>query len=140
MAGSWTTERFPQYERSLRKLIDQHREIEDEPLHLAISYQPPRDPHDVFLFEVIGDSIDGIRTDRDLFEVTFEPTAQLPLASGERMHLVLTNPREFRQALDENWPLANELRDAIRSHDYKVLHSDTNGEAILNLMREPVGG
>ena len=140
MAGSWTTERFPQYESSLRRLIDQHREIEDEPLHLAISYQPRRDSQDLFVFEVIGGPIDGVCPERDLFEVTFESSVGLPLHSGERMHLVLTNPREFQRALDEDWPLAKELQDAIRDRDYQVLFADTEGDRILRQMREPVGG
>ena len=54
MAGSWSSERFPQFEQPIRTLTEQHRELKDEPLHLAIAYGPLRDQQDIFLFEVIG--------------------------------------------------------------------------------------
>jgi hypothetical protein len=60
MAGSWTSERFPQFETAIRHLTDQHRELKDEPLHLAISYGPIRDQQDIFLFEVIGSTRESI--------------------------------------------------------------------------------
>lgn len=58
MAGTWTSERFPQFEPAIRRLTEQHRELEDEPLHLALGYLPRRKGQEVydgiFLFEVIG--------------------------------------------------------------------------------------
>jgi hypothetical protein len=55
MAESWTSDGFPQFEQAIRRLTEQHRELEDEPLHLAVSDSPAeRDRQDIFLFEVIG--------------------------------------------------------------------------------------
>ena len=34
MAGTWTSERFPQFEPAIRKLTQQHLELKVEPLHL----------------------------------------------------------------------------------------------------------
>ena len=59
MAGSWTSEKFPQFEQAVRALTEQHRELEDEPLHLAISYGPLRDQQDIFLFEKRGIGVGG---------------------------------------------------------------------------------
>src|SRR5713101_3347145 len=99
MAGPWTSERFPQFEKPIRELTEKHRQLEDEPLHLAISYGPPRDRQDIFLFEVIGGQ-ESISPDRDLFEATFESAPGLPTGLPRRLHLVLTNPSELKQALD----------------------------------------
>jgi hypothetical protein len=50
MAGTWISKTFPQFEKQIRNLTKQHRELKDEPLHLAISYAPKRDQQDIFLF------------------------------------------------------------------------------------------
>lgn len=55
MPTSWITERFPQHADELRRLADEHQLLDDEPLHLAVAYDPGHDSHDVFLFEVVGD-------------------------------------------------------------------------------------
>jgi hypothetical protein len=52
--GKWTADRFPCFEPAIRRLAEQHRELRDEPLHLAVSYGPKRDPQDIFLFEVVA--------------------------------------------------------------------------------------
>src|SRR5438128_10539283 len=114
MAGSWTSERFPQFEQPIRALTEKHRQLEDEPLHLAISYGPQRDQQDIFLFEVIGGE-ESISPDRDLFEATFESIPGLQTGFAQRLHLILTTPPELKQALEEGWPLANEVVSAIRS-------------------------
>jgi hypothetical protein len=50
MAGPWTAESFPQFEAAIRRLTEQHRELVDEPLHLAVSYLPAiRDQQHVYL-------------------------------------------------------------------------------------------
>ncbi len=134
MAGSWTSERFPLFEQSIRALTEQHRELEDEPLHLAISYGPFRDQEDVFLFEVIGGG-KSINPDRDLFETAFESVPGLQTGFDQRLHLVLTNPSELKQALREGWPLAREIVEAVRANNYKVLFHDSVGASVLRLIR-----
>ncbi len=134
MAGSWTSERFPQFEQPIRALTEKHRQLEDEPLHLAISYGPHRDQQDIFLFEVIGGE-ESINPDRDLFEATFESVPGLQTGFGQRLHLVLTTPPELKQALEERWPLAKEVVSAIRSGDYEILHKDKVGDGMLKRIR-----
>ena len=135
MAGPWTSARFPQFEQPIRVLTEKHRQLEDEPLHLAVSYGPLRDPQDIFLFEVIGGQ-ESISPERDLFEATFASVPGLSTGLPERLHLVLTNPSELKQALDEGWPLADEIADAFRSGNYKVLHKDNVGDRMLRRIRD----
>jgi hypothetical protein len=134
MAGSWTSERFPQFEKSIRELTKKHQQLEDEPLHLAVSYGPLRDQQDIFLFEVIGGQ-ESISPERDLFEAAFESVPGLSTGFSQRLHLVLTNPSELKQALDEGWPLADEVVGAFRSGDYLILHKDSVGEKMLRRIR-----
>ena len=136
MAGSWTSERFPQFEKAIRRLTDQHRELEDEPLHLAISYSPPRrDQQDVYLFEVVGGPWQSISPENDLFEVSFAGTPEFPLEGNQQLHLVLTNPAELDRALQCDWPLVIEVVNAIRAGDFQVLHSDDEGKAVLEQLK-----
>jgi len=133
MAGSWTAYRFPQFEAAIRRLTEQHRELVDEPLHLAVSYLPAmRDQQHIFLFEVIGGPGESINPERDLFEAIFETTPGFPMGPNEQLHLILTNPRELEIALREGWSLASEVVNAIRARDYEVLYKDEVGERVLD--------
>ena len=137
MAGTWTSERFPQFEQSIRRLTDEHRELTDEPLHLAINYLPQnRNQQHLYLLEVIGGLGQGINPERDLFEVTFAASPEFPMAPNEELHLLLTNPAELEVALREGWPLAQEVVDAIRAGDYSVMHEDDVGRRDLAMLRE----
>lgn len=136
MAGSWTADRFPQFEVAIRRLTDQHRELVDEPLHLALSYLPAlRDQQHIYLLEVIGGLGDSTNPERDLFETVFEATPGFPMAPDEQLHLLLTNPRELEVALREGWPLANEIVNAVRVGDYQVLYEDEVGQRIVALLQ-----
>ena len=56
------------------------------------------------------------------------------------MHLILTTPQEFRTALEERWPSADEIVVAVRGGDFKVLHADAEGDEILDLIKRVVQG
>src|SRR5437868_3177104 len=131
MAGEWTSERFPQFEPAIRRLTEQHRALEDEPLHLALAYLPRRNGQEVyqgiFLFEVIGGAANCFGQSGDLFEATFEAAPGLLTGFDQTLHLILTTPRELDEALKEGWPLAAEITDAVRRDDYKVLYNDPVG-------------
>ena len=132
----FTTERYPHLETSLRDLARRHRELEDEPLHLALLFDPGRESGDVFLFEILGNFGYGeVGEDGDLWEVAFGPTSSLPLATGQHIHLILTNPNEFRFALSADWPTAIEVRDAVRRGDFEVLYEDEVGQTALGWLR-----
>jgi hypothetical protein len=119
----------------IRRLTEQHRALEDEPLHLALPYGPPRDREDIFLFEVIGGT-ESLNPEGDLFEATFLPALGFPLAPGQKLHLILTNPEELKEAVRRDWPLAQEILQALRSVDnHQVLHADKVGRKILQFLR-----
>jgi hypothetical protein len=133
----WTIHRFPGLERQIRDLAEQHREFRDEPLHLAIAYQPIRDPQDIFIFELIGNfGGNEVASDAELFEVTFDSGPSFTMQPGQKLHLVFSNPKEFRAALDQRWPKAEEIRDAVRRGNFEVLHSDEIGRKALELLNE----
>jgi hypothetical protein len=133
MAGSWTADRFPQFEAAIRRLTEQHRELVDEPLHLAVSYLPAmRDQQHIFLFEVIGGPGESVNPERDLFEAIYETTPGFPMGPNEQLHLILTNPRELEIALREGWSLASEVVNAIRARNYEVLYKDDVGKRVLD--------
>ena len=138
MAGTWTSEQFPQFEPAIRQLTEQHRELEDEPLHLALAYLPRRNGVEVsqgiFIFEVIGGAADYFGQD-DLFETTYEAAPGFPNGLPQTLHLILATPRELEESLARDWPLALEIEDAVRRDDYKVMHTDSVGEKILHSIR-----
>ena len=136
MAGSWSSERFPKIEQAIRRLTDEHRELTDEPLHLAIAYlSASRNQQDIFLLEVVGGFGDGINPERDLFEATYAASPEFPMDPDRELHLLLTNPNELEIALREGWPLANEVVDAIRAGDYKALYQDEVGGRVLAMLQ-----
>jgi hypothetical protein len=136
MADSWTTDRFPEFEIAIRQLTEQHRQLQDEPLHLAVSYAPEREQQDIFLFEVIADNGRRLCEDRELFETVFTSHSEFPLRSDQSLHLVLATPAEWEMALREQWPSAEEIRKAIAEGNYQVLHSDEIGRRLLGLVHK----
>jgi hypothetical protein len=131
-----TNERFPGLAKRIRGLAEQHRELKDEPLHLAIAYDPGRDEHDVFLFELLGNfGGNDVSPDAELFEASFEGSQSFPMKRGQRLHLVLSNPEELRVALERRWKLAEELRGAVKRGDYEVLYEDQVGREALERFR-----
>jgi len=141
MAGTWTSERFPQFEPAIRRLTEQHRELEDEPLHLAIVYEPGthRDQQDIYLFEVIGGpGGSGVNPDREIFETTFSAAPGLSADPRTKLHLLLTNPAEFRTAVSQGWDAAKEITQVLGNGDYVVLYSDDVGESLLREIRGAV--
>jgi len=140
MAGEWTSERFPQFEPAIRRLTEQHRELEDEPLHLALAYLPRRLGREVyesiFLFEVIGGAADRLTQSDNLFEASFDAVPGLPTGFEQTLHLILTTPHELKEALNQAWPLAVEVTDAVRRGDYKVLFKDREGNRVLRLIQK----
>ncbi len=133
MASTWCAEEFPRFEQSVRKLAQQHRELKDEPLYLALCYGAARAPHDIFLLEVIGHGLEEIVSpERELFETTFTPTPGFPMDLDQRLHLILTNPEEFAVAVRDRWPSATEIIDVVHAGDYQVLHANKIGKRLLN--------
>jgi hypothetical protein len=135
MAG-FTTIRFPHIQDQLRRLIEQHLEIKDEPLHLALVFDPRRDTTDIFLFEVASDfGGNMVAPEKEFFEMAYGSSDAFPMPEGQQLRFVMTNPEELRAAEAEGWNSLKEVEDAVRRGDYEVLFADKAGESILRELR-----
>lgn len=121
--------KFPEIDGPLRELVQEHGNIDGEPLHLAVAYDAGHDHDHVFLFELISNfGSNLVDPDCRLFETTFAGTRVFP--EGERrpdLHVVFTSPSEFAVALRDRWPAAVALQRAIAAGDYDILHQDDVG-------------
>ena len=122
--------------QQVERLIDEHKNLRDEPLLLAVLFEPDRHPGDIFLLEVIDGFGSGmIDQDKKLFEVSYSSTASFPLPSGRHLRLVLTSPQEFEIANQEHWASIEEVRHALRAGSAQVLFCAPDRpdlEAMLN--------
>jgi hypothetical protein len=127
---------FPQSLAKVEWLAKQHLQIKDEPLLLALYFSPDRDPQDIFVFEVIENFGAGsVDPDQTLFEITYASGLTFPLAEGQKLHLVLTNPNELEVAFRDEWPSAKEIRDAVKRRDYRTIHEDPRAKGFLEHIR-----
>jgi hypothetical protein len=130
--SEWKPEKLAQ----VQKLVDAHKLLKEEPLLLAIYYTSPRAPDDFSIFEVIENfGSNSVDPDKELFEVTYESSAQFPMHEGQQLRLVLTNPRELQVALQERWALLEEVRDAVKQRRAKVIWQDPIGAKFLESLR-----
>jgi hypothetical protein len=132
-----TTSNFHSHLKDIKKLVAEHKKIKDEPLLLAIYYQPRRDPQDIFLFEVIDNFGRGAVSDeKEFFEVTYGSTSGFLMESGQRLHLILTNPEEFALAVNKAWPQVRELQDARADSQYEVIFKSKTHEHLERMLHE----
>ena len=132
----WTIGRYPDLEGPIRALAERHRELKDEPLHLALAYDPGRDTQDVFVFELLSHfGADEVNPDGELFEVTFDRTRDFPLSEGQRLHLVLTSPSELEAALQQGWPSVKVIQMAVAKGDFEILFSDARGDETIRQLQ-----
>jgi hypothetical protein len=128
---------YPDYKDAVQKLVDQHLKLRDEHLHLAVYYSPPNRPkRDIYLFEVIDGFAGGnIDPDKKLFAFAYGSTPGFPLLEGVSLRMVLTNPVELDQAIQEDWKRVKELRNARKLGRAVVLHADTVGKRFWNKLK-----
>ena len=120
---------FSYFETSIRDLVESHKELEEEKLLFAVYFEPNRKEclRDVFLFEVFdGWHQNTVSAERDFWEVIYGPTEAFPMDRGQQLHLILTNPVELEVGLNENWPLACEIRSAVKQKNYDLIFCDSN--------------
>jgi len=78
MAGEWTSERFPQFEMEIRRLIEQHRDLKMSRSTWRLLTKPAQRATNR-TFNCSRSLVDGReQSDRELFETTFEPDGRLP--------------------------------------------------------------
>lgn len=134
MTGTWASERFPHFEAAIRQLTEEHSQLKDEPLRLAVRYGPQREQQDIFLFEVIAGGR-RLCEDHELFETVFTSHSGFPVRADQNLHLVLATPAEWETALSEGRPSVEEIQKAIEVGDYQILHADEIGQRLLNSLR-----
>jgi hypothetical protein len=137
------TDRFPELQTSLAELVESHKTVEGEPLHLALVYDPCRqdDANQVFLFEVSENfGGDHINPEHRLFEIEFSGKQVFGAADrGRGLRLVMTSLAEFGEALREGWSGVQEIKSAIRTGAFEVLFRDDVGEKLLQQLRTAEG-
>jgi hypothetical protein len=110
---------------AIERLVEEHRQLSDEPLLLAMYYDAGDDPKEIYLLEVLDNfGANGVSPDRELFELTYWAPNRHEPDAGRSWHLILTNPKEFETALRENWPQAEDIRRAVESGRYAIFYMD----------------
>ncbi len=114
---------YPLETALLHDLVENdHVALDDEPLLLAIYYASETAPDEECLFEVARNFGYGEPSeDKHIFQIQFGPAPNFPLRRG-RLRLSLTNPAEFRQAVAEGWPEAQDLQAAVGRGQYERLY------------------
>jgi len=132
-----TAATYPDYKDEVKKLVQQHRTLRGERLHLAVYLALPKQPkRDVYLFEVIDDFGGGhIDPDKKLFTFAYGSTPGFPLPEGVSLWMILTNPTELDKAIQEGWKRVDELRDARRAGNAVVLYADAKGKKFWNMIK-----
>lgn len=128
---------YPDYKESVEELVKQHRKLRNGQLHLAVYLAPAKRPkRDICLFEVIDDFGGGqIDRDKKLFTFAYGSTPGFPLPAGVHLWMILTNPAELENAIKEDWPRVDEIRDARNAGKTVVLHADATGKKLWNKLK-----
>ena len=139
--------RFPDYLEQVEALVDDHRQLKDHALVLAIYYEVPSNPQDVYVLEVLlglgvpSDTKDFIPTDdTDFFDAEYGSTDGFPMDNDSQLHLVLTSTVTFMYAKDWNWPQYQLIHEAVQKGRYRLIYKDSNfgAEQLLGWLTEKI--
>lgn len=116
---------YPDQRDLVRALIlNDHTELKDTPLALAIYYKSRQWPNEECVFEVLHRfGLDEVSEIGSVFQIQFGPTQNFPLPEGDRLHLFLSNPNEMMYAIGHGWPEINDLVKAVQAGSYEVIYS-----------------
>ena len=116
----------------VRRLVSAHKRIKGGPLLLAVYYESAQAPQDISILEVIDSAgTNSVDPDKELFEVTYGSTPGFQMREGQRLRLVLTNPRELRIAIREGWPKVREIRKAFERGRAMVISQSPKAKDLL---------
>lgn len=115
-----------QFQQQIADLVvNDHTQLEGEPLLLAIYYASALAPEDECLFEVISNfGYNEVSSDGHIFQVEFGPTPNFPIPEGRYLRLSLTNPVECETAIRRNWEEISDLQDAMRNGRGAIVYQD----------------
>lgn len=116
----------PQFRDQIADLvINDHTQLEGEPLLLAIYYASSLASEDECLFEVLSNfGYDEVSRDGHIFQVQFGSTPNFPIPEGRYLRLVLTNPVECETAIHRDWEEIRDLREAMQGGRSLVVYQD----------------
>jgi hypothetical protein len=118
--------------QTIHALVQEHRKLKDEPLHLAVQLADPKHPTEIVLREVIGGFGGGhVDPDKQFLVVAVSPSTQIDLPPGGELRLVLTSPEELKEASTKNWPALQRLQ---KKTVVAVHHADKTGQALRALL------
>ena len=129
---------YPEQQVVLNKLVlDGHRKLKDEPLLVAIYYASELvEKNEERLFEVMQNfGFNDISEDKEIFQIQFSAASGLPLPPDRVLRLLLTNPVELEQAVDNQWEQIIDLKAAISRKEFKVLYENSNSIDAKNILK-----
>ncbi len=127
---------YPDRLEDVKRLIEQHRQLEHQPLLLAIYFAQNQAPDSVYLLEVISQfGYDEVSDDKVLFEMSYGSTDGFRLPSSGRLDILLTNPMELCVAVEQGWASLSPLLSAVRADQYLVIYKADQGSELLGLLR-----
>lgn len=120
-------------------VLNDHTQLEDTPLSLAIYFRSRRVPDEECVFEVLHRfGFDEVSEEHSVFQVQFGPTHNFRLPDGDRLRLFLSNPTEILYAVENNWPELNDLCGAMQLDQYKVIYhrpEDPDANKVLTALQ-----
>ena len=127
---------YPEQKELIKDLVlNTHVALDDEPLLLAIYYNSEVTPNEECLFEVARNfGYNEPDEDKHIFQIQFGASPQFRLPEGRYLHLSLTNPVEFKVAVEEEWPEVKDLQGAVLQGNYQVLYPQTKDREADELM------
>jgi hypothetical protein len=159
--------KFPDYEAQVEKLVNDHKKLADHPLVLAIYYEVPSRPQDVFVLEVVHNigTLESTYSkdytelmhlvsttqdsryespyvdleEADYFDATYYSTPGFPIDEPGLLHVLLVNPVEFMVAKPWEWPAYEQLHEAVENRSYRVIYAEsTLGERLKDWLMDGV--
>ena len=119
-------------------VLNDHTDIEETPLVLAIYFASRRVPDEECLFEVLHHfGFDEVSEERTIYQIQFGRTLNFPLPVGDRLRLFLTNPTEMIYAIENGWPEVYDLVVAMGAGKYRVVYEhpeDADAAKVLNAL------
>ena len=130
---------YPDQRNLVRALVlNDHTELKDTPLILAIYFESRQSPHEECVFEVLHRfGLDEVSEIGSIFQIQFGPTHNFPLPEGDRLHLFLSNPNEMMYAIEHGWSEIHDLATAIQAGRSEVIYrcpDDPSADQVLTAL------
>jgi hypothetical protein len=128
---------YPDYEAEVRELVEQHKELADEPLLMALYFRSNRKgaENDVFVLEVLDNYPVSAFEEEDFLEVLYGSTPHFVMGMGQMLHLILTNLEELSRNIKRKTRIAGEIQQALNKGSYKLIFVAEGHKNLLEQIR-----